>query len=865
MPDPIDPPRGGAFSRHDLRNLKCPFFPRLRPFALILGSSRGLGNRGLAAALGVVLLSFTLGNPARAQWITQNLPLAPGFNPVFVQVTPATNDCDTVFASMPNIDSVWMYNRYTKTASSGLAPSATAVGQDHWLMWFPKRSAKSFLGTLSQIRAGQAYMIHVLDNSPATTLSLKGIPGLPRTDWIPLDMTLAGGPISEKSPVTFYQLFHDIPELTSDAGSSSSFYSIDPRVARETQIRNPLATTIVPGRAYWFILNGHRDNPYPFSVTALGEMNSVQFLKDGKTSSLVLANSLSTVSAKLHLALLDSETPPAGSPDLAGRVPVAALLVGPDGSYTPQLLAGGVDITLAPGETRTLRLGLATALLTPTSNSNATYQGLIEVTESAHGYRQLVPVVAEVPNSSLAKQNLSLLGTGARLRSSSTATTSSDAPSSGLWVGKITLAAVNTPGFSPTNSSPDISQNPLSKVASPLDMRVLLHVDSNGVARVIQQACFAQFWNGSNYDTQLYHSATGLVRGATLTSRVSAPAWPRLPPTPMTGTLGSNLSGSLTVPYDDPVNPFVHIYHPDHNNYDETYTNKLGAGVESFNVTRNVTFYFGSTIDAGSFSPGVPPMQFTGTNGEYVTTTGFANTTAFTVQLWATIPTYVQNGATILLLTNSGTHAQFNLGFQGNSGQLVLSVGTNTTTPNATIATADTVPLARWFNLTVTYDGSYGQIYVDGALDGGAYLPNLANGGAGLNWDSAWLGNTATNFSPSMIGEVHDVVVRNQATSIQLVPQLLLTPEMYNPSSIVLRLQGQSAATNIVNLTGGAIQVNSSGPGLLDLSSAPSVPLWTYGTAQGTYFEVITGPRREPIALAGTFQLTRVSQDSNLR
>ena len=100
---------------------------------------------------------------------------------------------------------------------------------------------------------------------------------------------------------------------------------------------------------------------------------------------------------------------------------------------------------------------------------------------------------------------------------------------------------------------------------------------------------------------------------------------------------------------------------------------------------------------------------------------------------------------------------------------------------------------------------------------------------------------------------------------MQLVPQLMLTPELYNPSTLVLRLQGQTAAANVVNLTSSSAAVTSSGPGLLDLASAPTVPLWTYGTAQGTYFEILSGPRREPISLGGTFQLTRVSQDSNLR
>ena len=813
-----------------------------------------------------ILLWLLLAQAARAQWVTQNLPLVPGFNPVFVEVTPATNDCESLFGWIPNIESVWLYNRYTKTTSSGASPTGMAVGQDHWLMWFPKSSSKNFLSTLSQVRGGQAYMIHLLSNAPPMTISLKGIPGLPRTDWLPFDMTLAGGPISKQRSVTFAQFFGDIPELTTAAGSASSFYSINPLQARETQIRHPEATVMVPGKAYWFILKGHRDNPYPFLVTAQGEMNSVQFLNDGKAPSVNLINSMASVSATLHLGILPSETPPPGSPERAGDVPVAALILGPDGSYTPQLLANGVDIVLAPGETRTLRLALATGLLSPTTNVNATYQGLIEVTEEAHGYRQLVPVVAAVPGSSFATQKRSLLGMGPTPQSQPPTAIASTAPSAGLWVGKITLVAVNNPGFDPTNSRPDISLNPLTKVAAPLDMRVMLHVDSNGVARVIQQACFAQLWTGSNYTTQLYHDAASLAPNATLTSRVSAPAWPRLPPFPMTGAFGVNLTATLNVPYDDPVNPFVHAYHPDHNNLDENYsTNKLPAGVESFNISRNVTFYFGSTLNGGSFSPGVPPVRFTGTNREYVSTSAFTNTTAFSVQLWANVSTFAQNGAPLLLLTNRSSKVQFQVGFQGNSGQLAMTVGTNATAPTISFATADTVPLGSWFNLIATYDGRYGQIYVNGQLAGGGYLPDLANGGAALAWDAAWIGNSATNNATSLVGEVHDVVVRNGAVSFQLAPQIMLTPELYNPSSLVLRLQGQAANTNLVNLVPGPLTLTSSGPGLLDLSAAPAVPLWTYGTAQGTYFEVINGPRREPIALGGTFQLTRVSEDPNLR
>lgn len=274
----------------------------------------------------------------RAQWVTQNLPLVPGYNPVFLQVTPANADCDAVFGSMTNIESVWLYNRYPQTSTSGASTNGVVGSngqQDHWLMWFPKNSPKQFLRTLAQVRGGNSYYIHLATNSAPLTVLIKGIPVPPHTDWLPLDMTLAGCPIVPTGSVSFARYFGHIPELTTTAGSSSSFYSISPLRAKETQIRYPQTTSIVPGMAYWIVLNGHRPNPHPLSVSAQGEMNSVQFINGGQSPTLTLANNMDSVTAKLHLALVASEAPPVGSPEFAGSVPAAALLLNPDGTYKP--------------------------------------------------------------------------------------------------------------------------------------------------------------------------------------------------------------------------------------------------------------------------------------------------------------------------------------------------------------------------------------------------------------------------------------------------------------------------------------------------------------------------------------------------
>jgi hypothetical protein len=752
-----------------------------------------------------------------------------------------------------------MYNRYLQTATFSTSPTNAPASQDHWLTWFPKSSAKAFLSTLSKVRGGQSYLIYLSTNAQPMTVNIKGIPAAPRVDWIPFDLVLAGFPVSETSKVTFYQFLKDTPEVSTLPGTASGIYSINPLTARETQIRNPDLTGITPGRAYWVYLGAHSDNPFPVRVTAPDAQNSVQFPQDKRLSSITLINSVKTNSQTVHLHLVESESAPDDKPKKVGSVPLAVLLPQADGTYLPKFLSDGMDVTLAAQETRQLAIGFAANLLTPTTETNGTYQALIEVTEATHGFRQLVPVVCEVPGSRLSAQKVSLLGTKGTPTAQSGTDVPSVAQSAGLWVGSLTLTAVNQPGFSTTNN-PDTSQFPATP-ASPLEVRALIHVDSNGVSRLLQQVFFATVTEGTNQVVRMFSNFKNIPTGGVPKSRISAPSWPALPPTEMTGAFGDSISATLLEPYNDRVNPFVHRYHPDHNNLAEDFKTVLPAGEESFDVTRNVRFIFGATVKNGSkYTPAVPSLKFSGASGEYASTSGFTNTAALTVQLWAKIPTNQQNGATIVLLTNATTHTQFRIAFQSNSGALALTVQ-NGGGAIGTTATTNGVPLGQWFNFIAAYDGASANLYVNGAIAGYGVLPQLENG----IWTAAWIGNTATSGTPSFIGDVHDVVARNGSISLNNASLVMATPDIIDPTGIQIDLQGSATATNVVNRTAAALNITIPSASIVNLSAAPSTPLWTFGSAQGFYTETITGLRKQAINLNGSFQFTRVSQDSLLK
>lgn len=810
-------------------------------------------------ALATVFLLFGLASSATAQWVTQTIKLVPGYNPVFLQVSPADPACDSLFGALPQVTEVWMYNRYLQTSTITTNATQSVVGQDHWLTWYPGSSEKKFLSTLAQVRGGQSYLIKVAANSPTLTISVKGIPIPPRSDWIPNDFVLAGFPVNPTGSVSFYQFLKDSPQVSAMPGQDSAIFSINPATAFETQIRNPELTKIVPGRAYWSFLQGHTHHPYPFEAVGGTENNAVQFLQDSPLSTITLKSGTSDAQT-LHLRLLDAETAPAGKPANAGTPPIVALIPKADGSFTFHRLANGLDIPVGAGESLNLRLGLLLRELPMVSDTNATYQALIELTEPGHGYRQLVPVVAEVPGSKLFNRQGSLMGSPVkRKKSDVTDSVATVAQNAGLWVGTVFFNAVNIPGFDPA-PYPDPTTHTVIP-ATPVNARVLIHVDSNGVSRLVQQIIFADVSDGTNRVTRMYSSLANVPAGATLKSRLSAPTWPAVAPAVLTGNFGSTVAGTVTTPYDSSLNPFVHRYHPDHNNLTEDFSTKLPAGVESFDITRNVSFYFGDTVKSGSgYSPAVPAMKFTGAAGEYVSASAFATTPGLTVQFWLNVATLQQNGGSLILLTNATRKTQVSLGFVANTGTLALKI-TPTNGTTGQIVTTSPVPTGAWVNVTAAYDGfSSGQLFVNGVLDGQGYLPALPSGA----WDSLLVGNAATTGAGSFVGEIHDVVVRNSATSYQNVPQLMVVPQLLDTTGIMLDLMGSSVSTNVLNRGTATVTVTTSNPQLIDLGSAPSVPLYTSGTAQGTYQETISGLRRQAITVQGSFQFTRVSQNSTL-
>ena len=130
--------------------------------------------------------------------------------------------------------------------------------------------------------------------------------------------------------------------------------------------------------------------------------------------------------------------------------------------------------------------------------------------------------------------------------------------------------------------------------AVPFPMRLLLHRAANGTVKLVQQV-----YLGSDGSTTTAATAETLFP-ATLkpTKRISAAQFPSDFVATGTGSLAPTGTLSFTVPlgYDADTNPFVHRYHPDHDNLDPLFGTKLAASKESWTVNRAITLTFATSL-----------------------------------------------------------------------------------------------------------------------------------------------------------------------------------------------------------------------------------------------------------------------------
>jgi hypothetical protein len=208
----------------------------------------------------------------------------------------------------------------------------------------------------------------------------------------------------------------------------------------------------------------------------------------------------------------------------------------------------------------------------------------------------------------------------------------------GLWIGTATLSAVSEPH----SAAPTV----LTPTPSEFTMRLILHVDGNGTARLLKEAIILQRASTGTPPTAgefVVISDPALIGsfktpdnhdGARFAPRVSSVAYDfNGVHVPLSGNFGGSLTGNIVMPRNHPTNPFKHRYHPDHDDltappsYGTPPANLPAEQQEVWEVARALNMTFAAPVannspDAANTRTGTYTETITGLHNKALVTSG---------------------------------------------------------------------------------------------------------------------------------------------------------------------------------------------------------------------------------------------------
>jgi hypothetical protein len=571
---------------------------------------------------------------AHAQWQTQSLLIKPGWTAIYLHVDASYQTIDQlVGADLSNpISEIWLWQPPPATLQFVTSPQSPVLGNNQWANW--ARIGLGISNTFNLLVANAAYLIHSTATANYTWV-LKGKPVPPRYSWTSTGLNFSDFPTPANNPPPFDR-FLSLGPVLQTAAEIYQYSGGNLGTTNPSRLFAYHTTPVTRGQAFWLRAGSLYNNYFgPFQV-GLASAGGVSFGDVLSQFSFHLSNVTAT-NLTLSLRLLSSEAPPAGQAPIAGLPP---LLV--RGALNMTNLTYGFSY-LTPGSTQTwtlppqgqsgsdvvVVLGLNRSAIT---NSPGTLlAGILQFTDNFNFSEIDVPVSAQ-PTST-----------------------------AGLWVGN---AMVNQVGSylkiyqTGANNQPVISSNGnyivtgintnLGAVAQAFPLRLIVHNDGNNV--FLLQRVYYGLGPASN---TVVATSEGALDSTQLGSarRISAThlSWSAAnTPWPFTGHLsqGGTLTTTTVLAYDDQAsNPFLHTYHPDHNNLDATFKIELPQGSESYQVTRQITLNINPPgNDFASLTSASQTMY--GTYQEAITLGGLGGATrnfnvagAFSLNRISTVPT----------------------------------------------------------------------------------------------------------------------------------------------------------------------------------------------------------------------------------
>lgn len=522
----------------------------------------------------MVLLCMAAGTGPlmHAGWASQEITLEPGWNAVYLSVQPAPKSCDEVFQDIP-VKSVWTWNRRFSPVQFVRDPNTLVPEEEEWLTWFPADSYQAFLSTFHALTGGKGYLIE-LDSESPVTLTLSGTAVTAGTDWLSDSFNLVGFEVDPNNTPTFARFFAPAKEL---AGQQA--YRLD-REGRWERIEDWEDERIQPGEAYLVYCDG--PSTYRGPVAVHTEMpGGLRFGLEVTQQKLFLENTTDTAKTlRLSLAPTERALSEGGGPS-AGEV---ALYYKRTLAWRP--MEDPLSVTLEPDSKGVIELAVRRAEMPTPSSEDAVFANTLEISDGA-GSLLRVPVSARKAIDD-----------------------------AGLYVGLAVLDAVSEAG-----ALDSVTPKP---TPSEFRFRLIVHKDDQDPPQVhllqhvtVMQVQPSEVPDPDDPDNTIVvpgryvlladdalvagYEGVSLRDNEIVGRRISSPVFGFDDPVDLVQDADNPAlyTGVIVMTYDDPKNPFLHRYHPDHNNLNELYApfenasgDDVSENVESYTFTRTVKLTF---------------------------------------------------------------------------------------------------------------------------------------------------------------------------------------------------------------------------------------------------------------------------------
>jgi hypothetical protein len=520
----------------------------------------------------LVAIGLLIGTAARAEWAEQTITLNPGWNAVYLTVQPEPGQCEAVFSGVP-VDSVWTWNKRFTPQQFVRDPENLTPEEEDWLTWFPESSYNAFLTSFYGLTGGKAYLIDYAGDS-TRTLRLKGQAVIGGHEWLSDSFNLAGFDVDPENAPSFEKFFGPAPELR-----KKDMYRLgtDGRWRAVTNLGGELLRA---GEAYLIYSTGPSTYTGPLAVKSQIP-GGLKFGLEMHEQQLVFQNE--TDEEKL---LTLSLAPSARQPG-EGDTPVA----GDVALYYKQYLAwhkveDEVQVSVKPKSEGSMQLGVRRAEMGTPATPGASFENTLRVSDG-QGSLVTLPVSALVAEDD-----------------------------AGLYVGLVSITAV-----SEATANDRVTPKPAS---SEFRFRLIVHRDDRDPSNVTllqhvtvmqvqpQEAPDPDNPGGTLIVPARYvlladdtlipnYEGVSMLNGEIVGRRISTPVFSFDAPVALVQDTGNPnvFRSTVTVAYDDPLNPFYHRYHPDHNNLNELYQpfldgggNDVSENVESYTFQREITLTF---------------------------------------------------------------------------------------------------------------------------------------------------------------------------------------------------------------------------------------------------------------------------------